>query len=99
MPLSEKEVGKIADLSNLRFAPHELGRFVHQFQKILDYFAQLEGVSTEEIAPMYHALQQESPETPTRQDKTRPSFPPEVALANAPDPADQCFRVPKVIED
>ena len=98
MSVSVEEVEKIAELSKLAFAPPELDRFVLQFQAILRYFAQLEGVSTEGVEPRYHALQQEQPETPMREDVAKPSFSPEVALANAPDPADQHFRVPRVIE-
>lgn len=98
MPLSTREVEKIADLANLKFAPGELERFVQQFQKILDYFAQLDAVSTDDIEPTYHALEQDHLETPMRKDERRPSFAVAAALANAPDSSEDHFRVPAVIE-
>ncbi len=98
MSVSLKEVEKIAELSKLEFTPQELDRFVLQFQATLHYFTQLEGVSTGGIKPRYNVLQQEQPETPMREDDTIRSFSPEVALSNTPDPVDQHFRVPRVIE-
>lgn len=98
MAISTEEVEKIAGLSHLKFSPEELQRFVHQFQEILEYFAQLEAVSTEEVQPTYHALEEEQLATPTRQDEVKPSLPARKALANAPDSCEDYFRVPAVIE-
>jgi aspartyl-tRNA(Asn)/glutamyl-tRNA(Gln) amidotransferase subunit C len=97
MAISDQEVEKIADLSHLRFTPEELQHFVDQFQKILDYFAQLQKLSTENVPPTYHALPEELA-TPMREDKVKSSFSTEQALANAPDATEKYFRVPAVIE-
>ena len=96
MAITIKEVETISKLANLTFTPQELERFTHQFQEILNYVAQLETVSTENIQPTCHALA--IPQTPMREDEVRPSLAVDEALANAPDPADNHFRVPRVIE-
>ncbi len=98
MAVDIREVEKIADLARLKFKPEELERFVPQFQEILDYFVQLEAVPTESVRPMYHALLQDHPETPMREDEVQKSLRAEVAVANAPDSADEQFRVPRVID-
>lgn len=98
MPISTDEAEKIARLAHLKFDPEELARFVPRFREILDYFTQLEQVSVDEVEPMYHALFGREPGTPQRKDEVRPSLPTGEALANAPDPADGHFRVPRVIE-
>ena len=97
MAISTEEVEKIADLSHLRFTPQELQLFVDQFQKILDYCAQLEALPTDDVEPSYHALDQERA-TPLREDQVKTSFSSKQALANAPDSRDEYFRVPAVIE-
>ncbi len=97
MAISTEEVEKIADLSHLRFTPQELQLFVDQFQKILDYCAQLEALPTDDVKPTYHALDQERA-TPLREDQVKTSFSSKQALANAPDSSDEYFRVPAVIE-
>lgn len=97
MAINTQEVEKIADLSHLRFTPEELQRFVDQFQKILEYCAQLEALSTDDVNPTYHALEEELA-TPLREDQVKPSFSTQQALANAPDSTEEYFRVPAVIE-
>jgi len=96
MAVSIDEVKKIAALAKLQYDAAELDSFVAHFQEILDYFAQLSSVPTDEVPPTYHAL--EVLGTPYRQDETRQSLPREAAVANAPEQSDYQFRVPKVIE-
>ena len=99
MPIGTKEVEKIAELANLKFEAEELEPFVERFQEILDYFAKLQEVSTEGVEPTCHALETETLATPVRGDEVRTSLPVDSALANAPDRADNYFRVPAVIEE
>ena len=96
MAVSIDEVKKIAALSKLRYEAAELDTFVAHFQEILDYFAQLNSVSTDAVAPTYHALEVSG--TPYRADETHESLPRAAAVANAPEESDCQFRVPKVIE-
>ena len=95
MPIGTREVEKIAELAHLKFDREELERFVGHFQQILEYFTQLETVSTEAVST---ENVEEKLATPTREDETRPSLPVATALDNAPDPSGDHFRVPPVIE-
>ena len=98
MAVSRSEVEKIAALAKLTFSKVQLERFRAQFQEILTYVEQLETVPTEEITPTFHAVAEESDQTPTGADEVRPGFSVQEALSNSPDPAEDHFRVPKVIE-
>ena len=98
MPLEANQVEKIATLSKLKISREDSQRFALQFQQILDYFRQLEGVDTEDIEPTYHALHIEKLETPLREDQTTESLPPDEVMANAPSVVERQFKVPKVIE-
>ena len=98
MTVTQDEVKNIAGLAHLSFQSEELSRLVHSFQEILEYFNQLQAVPTADVDPMYHASFQAAADTPVREDEVTPAFSVGQALANAPDPADQRFRVPRVIE-
>ena len=97
--ITSEEVKKIAHLAQLIFEPEEMAKFVPQFQEILEYFQQLEEVSTEGVDPTYHALGEEDSSTPLRQDEVSLLFPIEETLRNAPDVFEDHFRVPMVIDD
>jgi aspartyl-tRNA(Asn)/glutamyl-tRNA(Gln) amidotransferase subunit C len=92
------EVDRIAALARLEFSDLERERFVPTFEQILDYFRQLERVTTSHVEPTYHALDEVVSGTPLRDDVSKASLPAEVALENAPNSRDGHFRVPKVIE-
>ncbi len=103
MSIGTREVEKIAELAHLKFDPQELERFVGHFQQILEYFTQLETVSTETVSTenvesAHQAAEGEKVATPTREDETRASLSVATALDNAPDPSGNHFRVPPVIE-
>lgn len=98
MPISKDEVRRIADLAKLSIEEEELERFAEQFQEILDYFTQLEGVPTEQDEATYHVLESEKLQTPLREDQVRPSLKTDEALKNAPEESEDHFRVPGVIE-
>lgn len=98
MSITPKEVRRIAELAHLEFSPDELRRFVAQFQRILDYFEQLEQVDTEAVAPTYHGLPEIPDEGAARSDRVRPSLAPEAVLQGAPKARKGYFRVPRVIE-
>lgn len=98
MSVSLDTVKNIAELAHLRFESKELGRLLGSFQEILEYFNQLQAVPTKGVEPTYHASVQTAAEMPVRKDELVSEFSVKQALANAPDPADQRFRVPRVIE-
>ena len=99
MPIGTREVEKIAELAHLKFDPQELERFVGHFQQILEYFTQLETVSTGAVATenVQHAHQAVEG-TPMREDEVRPSLPVATALDNAPESSEDHFQVPPVLE-
>ncbi len=98
MPIGTREVEKIAELAHLKFDPQELERFVGHFQQILEYFTQLETVSTENVQSAQQAVEEEKLATPTREDEVRPSLPVVTVLDNAPESSEDHFQVPPVIE-
>ena len=98
MPIGTREAEKIAELAHLKFDSQELERFVGHFQQILEYFTQLERVSTENVESAQQAVEGKKLATPTRADEVKPSLPVATALENAPDSSEDHFQVPPVIE-
>lgn len=78
MALTLEEVRKIASLARLRFSPDEERVFTDQLGHIVDYIDQLQ---------RYEAGEAEAATLPPvreAEDRTRPSLPREIFLANAP---------------
>ena len=93
--ISTKQVQYIAELARLDLDPGEEERLTGQLNAILEYMGQLAGVDTAGVAPTSHVL----PLTNVmREDEPRPCLPNAEALANAPDPDQGHFAVPKIIE-
>ena len=98
MPISRDEVKKIAELARLHFEEAELTDFTSRFQGLLDYIEKLKEVDVDAIAPTSHvSLTNEFEKHIFREDEVRPSLDVKDSLANAPDPGNGHFRVPKVI--
>ncbi len=93
MPLSRADVIHIAELARLELTDEEVARYQEQLSAVLEYFAKLQGVNTEGIPPTASVL---PPRTVLREDEPRPGLSREELLANAPDVADNQFRVPPV---
>ena len=101
---SRAEVEAVAALANLELDASEIEMFARQLGEILAYADEVQRVDTRGIPPTASVLARYPADRP---DEVRPSLPPDVALANAPDPApnptpDQAasgglFRVPRVI--
>ncbi len=95
MPLSREEVEHIAHLARLEFSEKELEAFTQELSQILDYMEKLSELDTSEVEPTYHAL---TVSNRFREDRVRPSFPPEEITQNAPQKEGSAFVVPKVIK-
>jgi len=95
MKITKTEVEYVAHLARLEFAEGEKAKFTSQLNDILLYMEKLNQVETAGVAPMTHAIAQTNA---FREDIVRESLTHELALANAPDPRGEFFRVPKVIE-
>ena len=90
------DVEHVARLARLALSDEELERMRAQFGRILGYIEKLNELDTEGVEPTSHAIRMVNV---MRHDEVRPSLPPDVMLANAPDPAGEFFRVPRIIED
>ncbi|PLX72322.1 MAG: Asp-tRNA(Asn)/Glu-tRNA(Gln) amidotransferase GatCAB subunit C [Desulfuromonas sp.] len=95
MKISRKEVEHVANLARLALKDEELDQLTSQMDQMLDYVEKMNELDTEGIVPTSHAVPVENA---FREDEVKPSIGIDKALQNAPDPANDCFRVPKVIE-
>jgi aspartyl-tRNA(Asn)/glutamyl-tRNA(Gln) amidotransferase subunit C len=95
MAITREEVEHVAHLSRLELSPHELNHFAAQLGSILHYVAKLDELDTSEVEPMLHGLDGREP---ARADLSASSLTRDEALANAPDRAGGCFKVPRIIE-
>ena len=95
MKITKQEVEHVAHLARLEFQEEEKEKFTHQLNNILTYMEKLNEVDTANVEPETHAI---SLQNAFRGDDVRASLPRDLSLANAPDEAGSCFRVPKVIE-
>ena len=94
MKVETGEVDHVARLARLKLSEEEKGLFTDQMNAILDYMEKLNELDTGEIEPTFHVV---SHQNVMREDEIKESQPQEAALENAPDKAQECFRVPKII--
>jgi aspartyl-tRNA(Asn)/glutamyl-tRNA(Gln) amidotransferase subunit C len=98
MPINESDIAKVAQLAHLELAEEELKTFVPQITEIINYVEQLNELDTANIEPALGGLTPEGEKTDSsRADEIAGSLGQKVALAEAPDPAEGYFRVPKVL--
>ena len=98
MPITEADVEKVAQLAHMEITPDELRIFAPQMAEIVAYVEQLNAVDTSDVEPALGGLTREGKATDSaRDDEVLPSLGQKLALAEAPDPAEGYFRVPKVL--
>lgn len=95
MKISEQDVAYVARLARLSLTEGELTTMTGQMDAILDYVETLNQLDTDKITPTAHAVPMANA---FRTDEVVPSVGVEAALQNAPEAADGCFVVPRVIE-
>ncbi len=95
MRLTPEQVEHVALLARLRLSEEERERFTTQLNSILEHFEQLQGLDTDGVPPMSHAVEMSNV---LREDEPADPLASKEALGNAPDQARDCFRVPRVIE-
>ena len=111
MKVTEKDVAYVADLANLELTEDERRRMLRDLNSILDYVDRLNELDTSDVPPMAQVSDRYGVDEAkqgserfayaSREDVLeglRQSLPHREALANAPDPDEDFFRVPKVIE-
>jgi aspartyl-tRNA(Asn)/glutamyl-tRNA(Gln) amidotransferase subunit C len=93
--LTREDVARVAELARLELTPDELDHFTRQLRQIVEYVAQLQGVPTDGVEPLAHAVELTNV---FRDDEPAPCLPVDEALANAPKRRDNYFGVPAVLE-
>jgi aspartyl-tRNA(Asn)/glutamyl-tRNA(Gln) amidotransferase subunit C len=98
MALTEKDVRYVAELAHLELSEAEVHKFLPQLDSILQYVDKLNQLDTTRVDPMAQVTLAATENPALRLDQPHPTFDQEVALANAPESAAGCFKVPRVIE-
>jgi aspartyl-tRNA(Asn)/glutamyl-tRNA(Gln) amidotransferase subunit C len=94
MKVDIADVEHVALLARLQLSAAEKEVFTGQLNAILEYVEKLNELDTTGVEATYHAVPNQNV---MRQDEVTPSISPEASLENAPDQAQGCFRVPKII--
>ena len=98
MPITQADIEKVAQLAHLELGEEELKTLGPQLAEIVAYVEQLDELDTTNVEPAIGGLTPERERTETsRPDEIRGSLGQKIALAEAPDPAEGHFRVPKVL--
>jgi len=88
------EIKKIAKLARIEIAGEKLESFADEFNKILEYFKQLDSAPTEGVEPfLFEEENVWRSDSPSSNSDAR-----ERILGNAPERQDDFFKVKKVIE-
>lgn len=98
MPITRTEVEKIARLANLELTEAEKESFSGQLAAIVEYIDQLKELDTSAVAPWQpRSVGNAATSYASRDDVVEPSLGQETALAQAPEPDEGHFTVPRVI--
>ena len=92
--LSRDDVAHVAHLARLGLTDEELGRLEGQLNHILDQYAILARLDTEDIPPTAQTIELENI---LREDVVQPSLPVEAVLANAAEREGDFIRVPPIL--
>jgi aspartyl-tRNA(Asn)/glutamyl-tRNA(Gln) amidotransferase subunit C len=93
--LTREEVLHIARLARLGLSDADVTKFQGQLSNILDQFAALRAIDTENVPPTASVM---ALDNVMRDDTVHPSLPVDAALANAPLREGNFFRVRRVLE-
>jgi aspartyl-tRNA(Asn)/glutamyl-tRNA(Gln) amidotransferase subunit C len=92
--LSRDDVAHVAHLARLGLTDEELGRLEGQLNHILDQYAILAQLDTDDIPPTAQTIELENI---LREDVVQPSLPVEAVLANAAEREGDFIRVPPIL--
>lgn len=93
--MSEIDVAHIAKLARLQLTQQEQDELAGELGQILSHVAQIQALDLEAVEPTASPIAQG---LILREDVVQSSLTREEALANAPDPAGEFFRVPPMME-
>ena len=89
--IEREQVLHVAKLARLGLSEDEVGRMAEELSGILGHVDRIAELDLDDVEPTTHVV---ALENVLRADVPHESLPPEVALAQAPDPVDGAFRVP-----
>jgi aspartyl-tRNA(Asn)/glutamyl-tRNA(Gln) amidotransferase subunit C len=89
--IDREQVLHVARLARLQLTDEEVERMVGELSNILGHIEKINELDLEGVPPTSHVVEVANA---LRPDEPRPCLPREVALAQAPDVADDGFRVP-----
>jgi len=97
MPEVSREVVKhVATLARLELSDEEVDRLQNEMGRILEHADKLQEVDTDDIQGTSHVI----PMTNVyREDEVGQSLTPEEVVANAPESAEDFFKVPRIVEE
>jgi aspartyl-tRNA(Asn)/glutamyl-tRNA(Gln) amidotransferase subunit C len=95
MTISKETIDTIAQLSRLEFPEAEKEHFVHQFEKIIEYFNAIEALDLEGVEPLKSIV--DTGDNFFREDIVQGTVSTQEALLNAPKHNSVFFKVPKVL--
>ncbi|NLO06573.1 MAG: Asp-tRNA(Asn)/Glu-tRNA(Gln) amidotransferase subunit GatC [candidate division WS1 bacterium] len=94
--VSREVVEHVSMLARLALSSEEINRLQHEMGRILEHADKLQAVNTDDIPGISHVI----PMTNVyREDQVGPSLTPEEVVANAPESADEFFKVPRTVEE
>jgi aspartyl-tRNA(Asn)/glutamyl-tRNA(Gln) amidotransferase subunit C len=93
--IDRETVLNVAKLARLGLSEEDITLFQGQLSVILGNIQILQEADVTGVSPTAHASRLTNVERP---DIPRPSYPPEVLLANAPDQDENCLKVNAVLE-
>ena len=94
--VSREVVEHVSMLARLALSSEEINRLQHEMGRILEHADKLQAVNTAAIPGISHVI----PMTNVyREGQVGPSLTPEEVVANAPESADEFFRVPRTVEE
>ena len=95
MPITRAEVAHVARLARLGLSEDEMSQLTRELDHILDAMQELRQLDTSAIPPTAQVIPLQNV---MREDVSRPSWPVEEILRNAPVAHDRQFLVPPVLE-
>jgi aspartyl-tRNA(Asn)/glutamyl-tRNA(Gln) amidotransferase subunit C len=94
--VSREVVEHVASLAKLDLSDEEIDRLQTEMGRILEHADKLQEVDTDDIQGTSHVI----PMTNVyREDEVGQSLTPEEVVANAPDSAEEFFKVPRIVEE
>jgi aspartyl-tRNA(Asn)/glutamyl-tRNA(Gln) amidotransferase subunit C len=92
----EIDIEHVARLARLSLTDEEKERFGRQLAMILEHAARVGEVAAADVPPTSHPVPRANVYRP---DEPTDSLSHDAALANAPEPEDARFRVPRIVEE